>query len=173
RSVPKRPHAIDGNDSNWLNGNSWALNSAVECHLHTVEVTGSNPVAPTIFCKGLRGIRPKSPTHNSTHNSLLTAPSLKPFPIPSGMPLARPVFHRHRPGYRYPASSECGSDARCSAPSWARPSLCSQASWKASAGGCEARTFGRGQFAVLRPWLPAGDGRQRRLPGRSAHVLLL
>ena len=27
---------------------SWALNSAVECHPHTVEVTGSNPVAPTI-----------------------------------------------------------------------------------------------------------------------------
>src|ERR1019366_6274437 len=27
----------------------WALNSAVECHLHTVEVTGSNPVAPTII----------------------------------------------------------------------------------------------------------------------------
>jgi hypothetical protein len=25
-----------------------ALNSAVECHLHTVEVTGSSPVAPTI-----------------------------------------------------------------------------------------------------------------------------
>src|SRR5438045_1390339 len=25
-----------------------ALNSVVECHLHTVEVTGSNPVAPTI-----------------------------------------------------------------------------------------------------------------------------
>ena len=25
----------------------WALNSAVECHLHTVEVTGSSPVAPT------------------------------------------------------------------------------------------------------------------------------
>ncbi len=23
-----------------------ALNSAVECHLHTVEVTGSSPVAP-------------------------------------------------------------------------------------------------------------------------------
>src|SRR5271166_2399254 len=35
---------------------SWALNSAVECHLHTVEVTGSNPVAPTIVFKGLRGI---------------------------------------------------------------------------------------------------------------------
>ena len=26
----------------------WALNSAVECHLHTVEVVGSNPTAPTI-----------------------------------------------------------------------------------------------------------------------------
>ena len=25
-----------------------ALNSAVECHLHTVEVVGSNPTAPTI-----------------------------------------------------------------------------------------------------------------------------
>ena len=29
--------------------NSWALNSAVECHLHTVEVIGSNPIAPTIW----------------------------------------------------------------------------------------------------------------------------
>src|SRR5579864_905342 len=27
--------------------NTWALNSAVECHLHTVEVIGSNPIAPT------------------------------------------------------------------------------------------------------------------------------
>ena len=27
-----------------------ALNSAVECHLHTVEVAGSNPAAPTINC---------------------------------------------------------------------------------------------------------------------------
>ena len=25
-----------------------ALNSAVECHLHTVEVIGSNPITPTI-----------------------------------------------------------------------------------------------------------------------------
>src|SRR6266699_2987674 len=29
----------------------WALNSAVECHPHTVEVIGSNPIAPTILCK--------------------------------------------------------------------------------------------------------------------------
>ena len=28
----------------------WGVNSAVECHLHTVEVTGSNPVRP-IFIK--------------------------------------------------------------------------------------------------------------------------
>ena len=35
---------------------TWALNSAVECHPHTVEVTGSNPVAPTIFLKGLRRV---------------------------------------------------------------------------------------------------------------------
>lgn len=32
-----------------VTANLWALNSAVECHLHTVEVTGSNPVAPTIL----------------------------------------------------------------------------------------------------------------------------
>ena len=25
----------------------WAINSGVECYLHTVEVTGSNPVSPT------------------------------------------------------------------------------------------------------------------------------
>ncbi len=27
----------------------WGLNSVGECYLHTVEVTGSNPVVPTIF----------------------------------------------------------------------------------------------------------------------------
>ena len=32
----------------------WAVNSAVECHPHTVEVTGSNPVPPTSKFKGLR-----------------------------------------------------------------------------------------------------------------------
>ena len=31
-----------------MNELSRALNSAVECHLHTVEVIGSNPIAPTI-----------------------------------------------------------------------------------------------------------------------------
>jgi hypothetical protein len=32
----------------YANRRQWALNSAVECHLHTVEVIGSNPIAPTI-----------------------------------------------------------------------------------------------------------------------------
>jgi hypothetical protein len=27
----------------------WAINSVEECYLHTVEVTGSNPVSPTIY----------------------------------------------------------------------------------------------------------------------------
>ena len=34
-----------------------ALNSAVECHLHTVEVIGSNPIAPTIFSSTCRHFR--------------------------------------------------------------------------------------------------------------------
>ncbi len=32
-----------------MEAQGWALNSAVECHLHTVEVIGSNPIAPTIL----------------------------------------------------------------------------------------------------------------------------
>src|SRR5271169_5152653 len=43
-----RSQTVDGNDCNCLNRNRWALNSAVECHPHTVEVIGSNPIAPTI-----------------------------------------------------------------------------------------------------------------------------
>jgi hypothetical protein len=39
---------VDGRDCYCLNRKSWALNSAVECHPHTVEVIGSNPIAPTI-----------------------------------------------------------------------------------------------------------------------------
>jgi hypothetical protein len=39
----------------------WALNSAVECHPHTVEVVGSNPTAPTISFLGLAGTSPREP----------------------------------------------------------------------------------------------------------------
>ena len=54
----------------YANRKHWALNSAVECHLHTVEVIGSNPIAPTNshFCfqrilerKGSTGERPLAP----------------------------------------------------------------------------------------------------------------
>lgn len=31
------------------NKKGWAINSEVECYLHTVEVAGSNPASPTIF----------------------------------------------------------------------------------------------------------------------------
>ena len=47
-----------------LTAEKWALNSAVECHPHTVEVVGSNPTAPTIItrcaapCLGLISTRP-------------------------------------------------------------------------------------------------------------------
>ena len=79
-----------------LTARKWALNSAVECHLHTVEVIGSNPIAPTIFIKGLRGICPK--IRSTVRSTQFIESSPKPFPIPSGTPLARPEFHRHRLG---------------------------------------------------------------------------
>src|SRR5207245_4772391 len=47
-SVPIRSQIVDGKFCICLNRKGWALNSAVECHLHTVEVVGSNPTAPTI-----------------------------------------------------------------------------------------------------------------------------
>ena len=69
-----------------------------------MEVTGSNPVAPTIFSKGLRGICPKSRSTNRSTQFIESSP--KPCPIPSGTPLARPVFHRHRPQRPCHMSSE-------------------------------------------------------------------
>ena len=41
-----------------------AINSAVECHLHTVEVVGSNPISPT---------KPMIHTFSYTQETLLTA----------------------------------------------------------------------------------------------------
>ena len=49
----------------------WALNSAVECHLHTVEVIGSNPIAPTIFSAGYR---PSLPFYLPFRASIATLP---------------------------------------------------------------------------------------------------
>lgn len=36
---------------------TWAVNSAEECHLHTVEVDGSNPLPPTIYCIAIRRLK--------------------------------------------------------------------------------------------------------------------
>src|SRR5206468_3248231 len=58
--VPIRSHAVDYYGCNCLNRNEWALNSAVECHLHTVEVVGSNPTAPTISYEHLAALAPDS-----------------------------------------------------------------------------------------------------------------
>ena len=51
-------HIVDGNACHCLNVNGWALNSAVECHPHTVEVVGSNPTAPTITSLRCDGATP-------------------------------------------------------------------------------------------------------------------
>ncbi len=52
----------------------WALNSAVECHPHTVEVIGSNPIAPTIYsphaCNHLRVFGFSTPQKFSPMESL-------------------------------------------------------------------------------------------------------
>ena len=45
--VPECFQTVDECGCNCLNVKGWALNSAVECHPHTVEVVGSNPTAPT------------------------------------------------------------------------------------------------------------------------------
>jgi hypothetical protein len=39
---------LDKEESLVYRKKTWAVNSAVECHPHTVEVTGSNPVPPTM-----------------------------------------------------------------------------------------------------------------------------
>src|SRR5664280_2253960 len=118
----------------------WALNSAVECHLHTVEVTGSNPVAPTIFFKGLRGICPKSRSTNRSTKFIESSP--RPVPVLSGMRPARPVFHPHRPGCRDRASSECVSDAGYSARSLDRRWPCLTTSLKGNAEDYGGRSVG-------------------------------
>src|SRR5205807_7559222 len=50
---PRLPRAVGHGELvhllQYAHRTQWALNSAVECHLHTVEVIGSNPIAPTIF----------------------------------------------------------------------------------------------------------------------------
>src|SRR3984893_1084379 len=61
----------------------WALNSAVECHLHTVEVIGSNPIAPTTRLRGpsaTLGISAAGSRSSlaETHSRLLSTSSSNP-----------------------------------------------------------------------------------------------
>ncbi len=51
--VPLRFAALLVREAPERNGASGAHNSAVECHLHTVEVVGSNPAVPTIQLNNL------------------------------------------------------------------------------------------------------------------------
>src|SRR5205807_2147244 len=53
----------------------WALNSAVECHLHTVEVIGSNPIAPTIASFAEFADRSNSSASTVATGASLTSPT--------------------------------------------------------------------------------------------------
>ena len=47
---------------------AWAHNSAVECHLHTVEVVGSNPAVPTNPFNNLDGTAERhQPNHGEAN----------------------------------------------------------------------------------------------------------
>ena len=54
---------------------SWALNSAVECHPHTVEVVGSNPTAPTIASLRMRWNHRQQVCHRTTTGRWYGQPS--------------------------------------------------------------------------------------------------
>src|ERR1700733_12481376 len=97
-SIPKRSYAVDGSGCICLNRKGWALNSAVECHLHTVEVIGSNPIAPTIHQLTLRTL-PHLPGP-STSSWL----NLRPF-LPS-----RTLFAKHGMGFPFFVRKEHSQD---------------------------------------------------------------
>jgi hypothetical protein len=48
-----------------LGRGTWAINSVVECHLHTVEVSGSNPLSPTISQRIRLTCAPSCPSFSS------------------------------------------------------------------------------------------------------------
>src|ERR1017187_6318578 len=85
---------------------SRALNSAVECHLHTVEVAGSNPAAPTI-----------NPLHSRIHTMPVLGADKVPFrspncapPATSGTPLSCVICglgHTFRRGGRVYTALRC------------------------------------------------------------------
>src|ERR1700689_3574395 len=66
-----------------LAATKWALNSAVECHPHTVEVVGSNPTAPTTTYLRL-----------GTDHAFVPLPTLVPAPDPTGCRTGRAFSER-------------------------------------------------------------------------------
>jgi len=102
-------HAVDGNDWDCLNRKQWALNSAVECHPHTVEVVGSNPTAPTISFLGLAGESTLStqPTTQPTIRPLLdhlggiSSSFRSPSPRAQSSAVVEKVYHRRRSSARF------------------------------------------------------------------------
>src|ERR1700683_211498 len=79
-----------------LAATQWALNSAVECHPHTVEVVGSNPTAPTITHQRLE-----------TDYAFVPLPTLAPAPDPKGWRSGR-AFSKRPPEAQVCLLGSCG-----------------------------------------------------------------
>ena len=86
----------------------------------TVEVSGSNPLAPTITFNGLAVRSAVTLIHNPIHNFI--GPSPKACRVPEGIVLAPPVSHRSLLGCTDRESSGLGNAGGSSGQSWARPS---------------------------------------------------
>src|SRR5258708_2691247 len=74
-----------------------ALNSAVECHLHTVEVAGSNPAAPTINHSKSIISKPTSPLSFSEGLKGSEKVELLPLGVAVALPLQWPLASDRRP----------------------------------------------------------------------------
>ena len=105
----------------------WGVNSAVECHLHTVEVTGSNPVRPTrqresgrLAQLGERGVRNaevegSSPLPSTTHCGQISGAGRRLFPrlgVGSGIVRGSLRGLCRGPGYGLCACAGCGGGRR-------------------------------------------------------------
>jgi hypothetical protein len=88
-----------------LTARKWALNSAVECHLHTVEVIGSNPIAPTIL-GDLHFLRGPSHTRDFACGLLLANRARsRPQDGSSSNPIAPTIFSDHTCRHYLPYTS--------------------------------------------------------------------
>src|SRR5260363_428367 len=67
---------------------SGAVNSAVECHLHTVEAAGSIPAPPT--ARATLAGRPSTPPHSSQKKTIKTKKTTEDHPGPGRTPAHTP-----------------------------------------------------------------------------------